>query len=77
MTLPTGPVKLLAVEVIEDAPTSESLLCEAQAGDDQPDDGGRIEIELPKGRCVRMCLTSGGYKVPGDPRLMTRLMSLR
>jgi transposase len=50
----SGPAKLLALEVSEDVPASEPLPCEAQAGDERPGDGGRIEIELPKGIRVRV-----------------------
>lgn len=49
-----GPAKLLAVEVSEDAPAADPLPCEAQAGDGPQGDGGRIEIELPKGIRVRV-----------------------
>ena len=49
-----GPAKLLAVEVAEDAPAPEPLPCETQASDEPQGDGGRIEIELPKGIRVRV-----------------------
>jgi hypothetical protein len=49
-----GPAKLLAVAVAEDAPAADPLPCEAQASDGPQCDGGRIEIELPKGICVRV-----------------------
>lgn len=44
-----GPAKLLALEVAENASTPEPLPCEARASNEPQCDGGRIEIDLPKG----------------------------
>lgn len=49
-----GSAKLLAVEVAEDAPAADPLPCETQAADEPQGEGGRIEIELPKGVLVRV-----------------------
>src|SRR5690606_34627715 len=49
-----GPAKHLAVAVAEDAPAADPLPCEPEANDGPQDDGGRIEIELPKGLRARV-----------------------
>lgn len=52
--MPCGVAEHRQDDVSEDAPASEPLPSEAQADDEHPGDGGRIEIELPKGIRVRV-----------------------
>lgn len=49
-----GLARLLAVEVAEDAPAPDPLLCETGTADEPQGARGRIEIELPTGIRIRV-----------------------